>query len=316
MRIAVTGASGFAGRHLIQELLASGHEPYGFVRKKDGLPLPTSQVLVGDLCDLPSITALARHTPPFDACIHLGGLAFVPLGWSDPERVFKVNTLGTLHLLDAFRQNAPATRLVIVTSAEIYGQAPVDRAIREDDPPQPQNPYAIAKLAADSLALLYARRYGMPIIVARPANHIGPGQSPVFAISSFARQLAEIRAGRRAPPIEVGNLQSERCFLDVRDTVRAYRLLAERGQSGRAYNISAPNRATLEHVLSVMCEIAGVRPEWRIDPQRYRLTDRAAILDTTRIREDTGWFPTIPLSQTLRDILNEWINRITDEAAP
>lgn len=316
MRIAITGASGFAGRHLIQELFVSGHEPYGFVRKKDGLPLPPSQVLVGDLCDLPSMTALARHTPPFDACIHLGGLAFVPLGWSDPERVIKVNTLGTLYLLEAFRQHSPTTRLVIVTSAEIYGQPEKNLPIREDDPPRPTNPYAIAKLAADSLALLYARRYGMPVMTARPANHIGPGQSPPFAISSFARQLAEIRAGRRTPVIEVGNLQSERCFLDVRDTVRAYRLLAERGQSGRAYNIGASHRATLERVLNMLCEIAGVRPEWRMDPERYRPTDRSAILDTTRIREDTGWFPTIPLSETLRDILNEWINRITDRAAP
>lgn len=314
MRIAVTGASGFAGRHLIQELLATGHEPRAFVHKMDGSPLPPSLTIVGDLCDPHSMTALARHTPPFDACIHLAGLAFVPLGWTDPQRVFQINTLGTLHLLEAFRQHSPATRLVVVTSAEIYGQPEKDFPVREDDPPRPTNPYAIAKLAADSFALLYARRYGMPVMTARPANHIGPGQSPSFAISSFARQLAEIRAGRRTPVIEVGNLQSERCFMDVRDTVRAYRLLAERGQAGCAYNIGAHHRTTLEHALNVMCELAGIQPERRVDPDRYRPTDRAAMLDITRIREAVGWNPTIPLRATLHDILAQWINRIADEA--
>ena len=174
-----------------------------------------------------------------DACIHLAGIAFVPLGWTDPELVFSVNLLGTINVLEAFRLGAPKARLLIVTSAEIYGRVPGSHAFAEDAPLTPDNLYAVSKMAADLSSLLYARRYGMHVMTARPGNHIGPGQSPRFVTSAFAEQIVKIARKQTEPVLKVGNLECERDFTDVRDVARAYRLIAEGGRAGEAYNISS-----------------------------------------------------------------------------
>ncbi|OQA29260.1 MAG: GDP-6-deoxy-D-mannose reductase [Verrucomicrobia bacterium ADurb.Bin345] len=308
MRILVTGARGFAGRHLLSDLSAAGHTPLGF----DLQPLPqTLQVesFPGDLRNPEDIAKAVRDGRP-DACIHLGGIAFVPMGWTHPDLVLSVNLGGTINILETLRQQAPATRLLVVTSAEVYGHAEQGSAIDEDAEMHPSTIYAVAKLAADLTALLYARKHGMPVMTARPGNHMGPGQATPFVTASFAQQLAEMRAGRQPAVLRVGNLDSERDFTDVRDTVRAYRLLIERGVPGRAYNIATSARVRIGGMLNQLCARSGVNPRIEVDPARFRPTDRPTLLDTGRIRADTGWTPEIPLSRTLADIMEDWNARV------
>lgn len=299
MRVLVTGAAGFVGRHLTDELTRHGHQPILLDRN----PPPDSPFpfVVADINDADALRrSIAAHHP--EACVHLAGIAFVPVGWQDPELVFRVNLLGTLNLLESIRFEAPRCRTLIVSSAEIYGHEDPGYPLGEDSPLQPQNPYAVSKAAADLSALLYARHHGLAVMTARPANHCGPGQSHKFVVASFARQLAEIKLGLQPPQMSVGNLESERTFTDVRDVCRAYRLLIEKGSPGNPYNVSVPQRVKISYVLQTLVTVAGVSPRLEVDPERFRPTDSRPLLDTGRITKDTGWLPEYSLEQTLRDV--------------
>ncbi len=294
MKILVTGACGFVGGFLKKELAAHGHE----VIAQDRVPAADVQFDISDV----EGTAEAVAKLHFDACIHLAGIAFVPRGWTEPKMMFDVNVGGTINLLDAFREFAPKARVLVVTTSQIYGNSPRPAPIREEDLCEPDNIYAVAKLAADQTTLLYHRRYGSAFMTARPANHIGPGQSPDFVVPSFAKQLREIAAGKREPKIFVGNLESIREFTDVRDIARAYRLLIENGKPGSAYNLASGRFVTIRWILDKLCEIAGVKPEIIVDPKLFRPTDEQPHLDFSRVAHDVGWRPEIPIEQSLADI--------------
>lgn len=301
MRVLVTGAGGFAGRHTAVELKSAGHQVLAL--DLPGVPPPPADdTAAGDVTDQSFLEELVARWQP-DGCIHLAGLAFVPAGWDDPERAFAINLMGTLRLLEAFRKRHPVARLLIVTSAEIYGACA--EPVTEDSPPAPQNVYAVSKLAADFTARLYAARHRMPVVVARPGNHIGPGQSPRFVAMSFAYQLVDIERRRLEPVLRVGNLESERGFVDVRDVARAYRLLLEQGRPGEAYNIGSPIPVRIADLLDQLLRLTGVRPTLVTDPARYRPADRSGVLDCRKIRNEVGWEPRIPLADTLRDILED-----------
>jgi GDP-4-dehydro-6-deoxy-D-mannose reductase len=302
MRVLVTGAGGFVGRHLVKNLIDFGHEPLSFDLK----PLkssPPETSFQGDLRNADELNKMVASLNP-EGCIHLGGIAFVPMGWTDPHLVFSVNVLGTINLLEAFRLNAPQARMLVVTSSEVYGMCPKDHLLHEDSPLDPSGLYGVSKVAADLMALLYARRYSMHIMTARPLNHIGPGQSPAFVSSAFADQILDIVLDRKNPPvIKVGNLETERDFTDVRDVVRAYRLLLEKGKAGEAYNIASGKKVKIRFLLDELCRLARVDPVIEIDPQRYRLSDSSPAVDSGKILREAGWKPEIPISQTLEDIL-------------
>ena len=300
MKVMVTGAQGFAGRHLVEELRHNGHVPLPVdLPGAAGTPVPG--LLSGDIMDAAGFRKLvAEHQP--DACIHLGGLSFVPLSWAQPADYFLVNGLGVLNVLEALRHEAPQARAVVVTSAEVYGRFASTFVVHEDSPLAPTNPYAIAKVAADQFALLYARQYQLPYLVARPQNHIGPGQSTNFVTASFADQLARIALGRAEPVIRVGNLDAERDFTDVRDVVCAYRLLVERGRPGSAYNIAATQPVRIRVVLDLLCRIAGVQPRIEVESTRVRPVDHPPVLSNEKIRVELGWQPRFSLEQSLRDI--------------
>jgi len=303
MRILVTGASGFVGRHAVRDLIRAGHEVIGMV----GPGQPTqieglSTVIEADLLHPPSLAELIRKHQP-DACLHLAGIAFVPVGWTHPQDVFRVNVIGTVNLLESFREFKPEARILVITSSQVYGQQPRDHLITEDDAPAPDNIYALSKWTADGTSLLYARRYGMKIMTARPCNHIGPGQSEDFVVTSFARQLIDISTGKRPHVMKVGNLASLREFTDVRDTARAYRLLLEKGTAGLAYNVSSGKLTTIQALFDLLRNISGVNPEVQIDPERFRTTDTQPLLDSTRIFNDVGWKPEIPIETTISDVL-------------
>jgi GDP-4-dehydro-6-deoxy-D-mannose reductase len=303
----VTGCNGFAGRHASAALRQAGHEVVGGDLAVS--PCGATSCLEMDVRDPASISRALETARP-DAILHLGGIAFVPLGWTEPQQVFSVNTIGTLNLLDAVRQHRPITRILVVTSAEVYGSHPASAPLAEDSPYRPDNIYGVAKAAADHAALLYAAHHHLNVMVARPSNHIGAGQSKDFVSSSFAAQLAAIAAGAK-PCMHVGNLDQRRDFTDVRDVVCAYVRLLEKGRPGNAYNIASGRMTSVREILDLLCDIAQVHPQVEVDPALFRPTDDRPSYDTSRIRAHVGWQPLIPLRQTLEAVYADTCARRT-----
>ncbi|NKB25689.1 MAG: NAD-dependent epimerase/dehydratase family protein [Kiritimatiellae bacterium] len=301
MRVLLTGAQGFAGRYVSRELEEHGHTLFKFLHHEP--ESPDKNIFTGDLKDQATLTKIVHDLKP-DACIHLAGIALVPLGWENPHRIFEVNTLGTIHLLEAFRHAHKEARILIITSSEVYGREPRETPLKEDAAMRPSNLYAMSKVAADRSALLYAERYNMPIMTARPQNHIGPGQSSHFVTTSFAKQLLAIANGEGDPVLKVGNLENKRNFLDVRDVARAYRLLIENGTPGEAYNIASHHIVSIKHIVEQLCELTDIDPLIEIDPERYRPTDNPPILDAEKIKDHIKWIPEIPLFDSLKTLVN------------
>lgn len=312
MRVLVTGSQGFVGRHLTRELIQHDWTISAFDLTPNGNPCAGGDYYQGDIQDQQTVEKVVRQSRP-EACVHLGGLAFVPEGWTNTEILFSVNVIGTIHLLEACRRHAPSAKVLVVSSAEAYGRQPARQAINENDPLQPDNPYAVSKAAADNITLLYAKQYSMPAMVARPGNHIGPGQSVNFAVSSFAAQLTAISAKKSPATIKVGNLDSKRDFTDVRDVARAYRLLLEKGRPGQAYNIASSREISIRFILDRLCEIAGIRPDIEIIPELFRQAEQRPLLDTAKIEQEAGWKPEIHLETTLQDIMAGWTQRLIDQ---
>ncbi|TFH16452.1 MAG: NAD-dependent epimerase/dehydratase family protein [Lentisphaerales bacterium] len=303
VKIAITGANGFVGRFVLSELAENKHRPIAFVWQHDGSDLPgASDIVEVDIGDGDAVHAAVEKAKP-DACIHLAAVSFVPDGAGNPRLTFSVNVMGTVNVLEAFRRVSPEARIVVVSTAQVYGKCEPGRIVTEDAPLRPSHQYGISKTAADLLALNYASDLGLRTMTARPHNHIGPGQSTNFVVASFARQMKEIADGKAEPRILVGNLESARYFTDVRDVARAYRLLIESGTPGRAYNISSRDAVRIVDVLETLCDLAGVRPRIEVDRSLFRPADNYPRLDTTRIEQDIGWLPRIPLVTSLRDIL-------------
>jgi len=303
MRVLVTGAGGFVGRHVVRELASHKHEPLAFDLDASRTCPEAASNYFGDLQNAGALETLVADLRP-DACIHLGGIAFVPKGWEAPQLTMSVNTLGTVHVLESFRRQMPEARILAVTSARVYGRAARAAAIKETDFLDPADVYSVSKAAADQVALMYAAQYEMHTMTARPHNHIGPGQAGDFAVTSFAAQLKAIRDGAQQPVLSVGNLDSLCDFTDVRDVAVAYRKLIERGKAGRAYNIATGHLTKIGAVLEALCALAGVQPRIEVDPAKFRPTTAFPLLDVSRIRQDTGWRPRIPLRQTLSDVLS------------
>lgn len=304
MRVLVTGSQGFAGRHLICELRRQNWAIGAFDLAPANGQCAGINYRQGDIQDRQAVERVVKQFLP-EACIHLSALAFVPEGWTNTENLFSVNVIGTIHLLEACQKHAPSARVLVISSAEVYGRKSVQRPLSENDPLCPANPYAVSKAAADRIALLYARQHSLPVMVARPGNHIGPGQSINFAVSSFADQLGAMAAQKKNAVIKVGNLDASRDFTDVRDVARAYRLLIEKGRPGEAYNIASNREISIRSILDQLCEIAGVKPVVEVVPERYRRPEPRPLLDIAKIKGETGWQPGINMETTLRDIMNE-----------
>lgn len=309
MRVLITGASGFVGKHLIPELHQHGHTPVAFDKERTD-QLPDADQVHGDIADAQAVSNALRTLEP-DACIHLAGVAFVPAGWSDPHLVMRINVDGTLNILEAFRAFNQQARILAVTSSEVYGREPRPEPVKESDTLTPSNLYGVSKMAADLSALLFQRQYDMGVMTARPQNHIGPHQSRLFVVSAFAEQLIALsRQGNPSGPLNTGNLESERDFTDVRDVVRAYRLLIEKGHAGEAYNIASDRMVPIRTLLEELCDHAGLSPAVKTDPDLYRPTDRPPKLCIQKIEAHTGWRPSIPLTETLKDIYDELATQV------
>lgn len=314
--VLVVGAAGFVGSHAIECLARHGYTQIHATclageRVRTVSPVTVHQL---DILDPDSVRSLLGQIRP-DFLLHLAAQSSVALSWERPADTVAINVLGFIHVLEAVHSSGHHCRTLIVGSSEQYGHVPPDQLpVREDHPLAPDNPYAIAKSAQEEFGLLYARSRGDDLIAVRAFNHFGPGQSERFALSGFARKLAEIELGIAEPQLEVGNLDARRDFTDVRDIVEAYRLLLENGQSGKLYNVGSGVSRSIGELLEMLIKRSCARPQIVRDPQRMRPSDLPEMrADTTRIREELGWRPTIPLEQTLDDLLSYWRQQLSSD---
>jgi GDP-4-dehydro-6-deoxy-D-mannose reductase len=298
MKALVTGASGFVGRHLTRHLEQSGDEVIGIDRHV-GDP---------DLLDLAGLTDRVVDLAP-DVVYHLGGWSDVGASWTHPVDTFRVNAEGTLNLLLACRQ--VVRRVVVVTSADVYGKVSLSELpLTEESTLRPVTPYAASKIAADYLGLQAWLGFGTEVVRVRAFNHLGPGQTSRFVCPALAERIAinELE-GREVVP--VGNLTPRRDFTDVRDVVRAYRLLADHGEPGEAYNVCSGHDIAISDLADRLVAMADRPMRLEDDPSLHRPVEVPVLRgDYTKLNKDTGWHPEIPLDQTLRDVLDEWRSRV------
>ncbi len=303
MRVLITGASGFAGGYLVRECAAAGDEVVGLSRA--GEEAAGSGVAV-DLRDGQAVRSAMRSVAP-NVVYHLAALSSVGRSWEEPARTMDENVGSATNLLEALRLEAPQARVVWISSCEVYGD-PDALPVAEDARLKPANPYAVSKCTGDLLAGVYTEAHGMDIIRVRPFSHAGPGQLPIFLLSSIAQQAAQARVdGADHVEIVTGNPRTRRDFTDVRDVVRAYRLLADRAQPG-VYNVSSARSVSAAEQVELAAKlIAPIEVEQAVDPARVRAHE---VMDLSgandRVRAATGWQPEISLEQTMRDTLEWW----------
>ena len=314
MRVFVTGATGFAGSHLIEALLGDEHDVFALVHHQTShqMLVEHDQIvpMMGDLLDAAQVkTAVALAQP--DVIYHLAGQAYPTRSWQEPANTIAVNTIGTINLLEAaIAYGRP--RVVVVTSAEMYGRVTADKMpLTEETRPQPNHPYGISKLAAGQLVPIYWQRYQLPVIEARPFNHIGPRQSLGFVVPDFASQLAAIKLGQKTARLSVGNLDAQRDFTDVRDVIRAYLLLAEKGHPGETYFICSGQPVSIHYLLSTLSELAQVTVDIEYDLARMRPSDVPCLYGSYhKIQQHIGWRPQVHLRQSLSDSLDDWLQQL------
>jgi len=318
MRVLITGAEGFAGSHLADHCLSLGDEVWGTCRpgsRTTNLMHCLDQITlrVGDLAQPDFMRGTLREAH-FDLLFHLAAISVIHDAQREPARTYEVNLLGAIHLLEAVRTQSPRTRVVIVSSAEVYGPVkPENLPVTESQPFSPANIFAAGKAAMELAAHPFVHTYGLHVVIARPFNHTGPRQRPDFVCSTFAEQIAQVEMGAE-PVIRVGDLSPRRDFSDVRDIVRGYRLLALHAANGEAYNLASGTSVTVEHVLNTLVQMARVKVEVRRDPSRVRETDVMDVRGSyEKLKAACGWSPELPLEKTLRDLLNWHRDRLVPQ---
>jgi GDP-4-dehydro-6-deoxy-D-mannose reductase len=307
--VLVTGATGFAGGHLL-ELLRASDDVVAWARRD---PPPALAELARwktvDLLDRDTVRSGISSLKP-RAVYHLAGVTRVDTSWADPAQALRGNVLATHYLLDALRRAGTRCRVLVTGSATIYAAS--DSPIREDAPITADSPYAISKLAQEALALRAMPEDGLDVIVTRSFNHTGPRQQPAFVASSIARQVALIERGGMTPVLHVGNLDAHRDLTDVRDVVRAYVWLVQSATPGQVYNVASGVGRPIRAVVETLVRLAAAEVRIEVDPERLRPHDKPVLVgDASRLRAATGWEPQVPFEQTLRDLLDYW-RRATD----
>ncbi len=321
MEVLVTGAGGFVGGHLLAYLSRSSNLSLhgtliGEAERRPGLAEICPRLWVVDLRDPEAVRDLITKVRP-ERIFHLAGQAYVPRSFDDPWETLETNIRGTLNLLQAVHELKIPARVLVVSSAEIYGAVQPDQLpLTEDTPFSPSSPYSVSKIAQDMLALQYALTHRVFTIRTRPFNHIGPRQNNRFAIPNWASQIAEAELGRHEPAVYVGYLGAARDFTDVRDVVRAYALALENGEPGAVYNVCSGKAHTMQTILDKLVALSKVPIQIRVDRERFRVADIPVLVgDCRRLQDRTGWQPEISIDQSLRDVLDEWRQRVSAELA-
>jgi len=298
VRIAITGADGFVGRHLCALLREHGDDPVELTGpRREGHPAAAHGMPV-DVTDAAAV-ANALSDPRLDAVIHLAGFSSVGKSHEAPGAAFAVNAVGTVNVLRAARTR----RVLVIGSGEMYGAVEPGTRANEGHPLRPLSPYAASKVAAEVAALQFHRSYAADVVCARPFNHLGPGQDPSFVVPAFAAQLLEIKRGRAEPVVRVGNLEPVRDFSHVRDVVEAYRLLLEKGRAGEAYNVCSGRGQSIRDLLDRMIELTGVRAKVEVDPARIRPVDLPSLVGDPSKLIALGWRPRRTAQDALTEVL-------------
>lgn len=313
--VLITGASGFAGGYLAEHLLEGGQ--YKIVgtynspgsNKKSPVFKKIDFVHV-DFQDKSKVKKLLSDIKP-DLIFHLAAQASVPESIKNPIATFHSNVDSQLNLFDSMQElGLTRTATLVVSSAEVYGFVrPDELPMDENTPHRPANPYAVSKIAQDYLGFQYHLSFKLPIVRVRPFNHIGPRQNPPFVVADFAKQIAEIEKGKREPIMRLGNLEAKRDFTDVRDMVKAYPLLLEKGRLGEVYNAGSGTSVRIGDILGKLLSFTKTYITIESDPEKFRPSDTPEIVaDITKIQSATGWRPEISLEKSLEDALNYWRN--------
>lgn len=299
MRALVLGASGFVGRHLVDHLRDSGDEVVGSDRASGG----------PDICDAAAISAHLADLRP-EVVYHLAGQSDVARSWTDAVPTFRTNVEGLLNVLAACRE-AEVRRVVAIISADVYGIVTVDQLpLTEDTPMRPVNPYGASKVAADFICLQAFLGYKQDVVRVRPFTHIGPGQSDRFVASALASRIALAERDGH-DDITVGTLDTRRDFTDVRDVVRAYRLLAAHGEAGEVYNVATGVDTAIQDIADSLVSRSTRAIKLVPDPALLRPADLAVLRgDASKLHALTGWKPEVPLATTLADMLDDWRHRV------
>lgn len=292
-RALVTGGSGFVGEYLLEALEKEGTDTANFDMR---------HALQADIRNYESLRAAIDVFRP-DYIFNLAAQAYVPESTLDPHRGIDVNVEGTLNLLEAVRSTGSQARILLAGTSEEYGYEQ-DGPITEESPTFPTTVYGVSKLSAGHLGLVYARQYGMNVVVTRTTNHTGPGHPPIYAIPSFAKRVADVEAGR-IPAVVHGNLEAIRNYLDVRDVVKAYRLAIDL-PSG-TYNISSPFTVSMQWVLDTLCQLTGKNIPRESQESLYRAGNtHFPEISSAKLSEATGWKPEHDINETLENVLNYW----------
>jgi GDP-4-dehydro-6-deoxy-D-mannose reductase len=311
-RALITGVNGFVGSHLADLLVSEGYPVSGIALTRDLRHLSQVEqqisIAYGDIRSIKDVENILAEVKP-DCIYHLAGSSFVPDAEADPRIVYDTNVLGTLNVLEAARSICLNAKILIVGSGEVYGHVPeAALPVNEEYPLKPTSPYGVTKACADLLAYQYATSYQMDVIRVRPFNHIGPRQSEQFVCSSFAKQIVEIEKGIRKPILNVGNLEARRDFTDVRDVVKAYRIVLEKARGGEVYNIGSNKAWKIRDIVGMLISasrtkgIALERQSVRVRPNDIPVMR----CDALKLEKEFGWKPEIPMEQTLRDLLDYW----------
>ncbi len=316
MRVLITGITGFVGSHLAEYLLSKNYEIYGTYRWRSRTEniIHIKEKLKLYECDLKDAAAvynLIKEIKP-DMIFHLAAQSYVPMSWSCPSETIITNVVSQINILESVRNLKLDSLIHIAGSSEEYGLVYENEIpIKETNPLRPLSPYGVSKVAQDLLGYQYYKSYNLKIVRTRAFNHEGPRRGEVFVTSNFAKQIAEIEKGKREPVIYVGNIEAVRDFTDVRDVVKAYYLVLTKGKVGEVYNIASGKGYKIKEILDFYLEKSKVKVEVKVDEKRLRPSDVELLIgDATKIKEECGWQPEIPIEKTLEDLLNYWRERV------
>lgn len=303
----VIGAAGFVGKYLIKEISANKIDVYATKLPHERLENVEAKIYDLDIMDKEAIIALFLEIQP-DYIFHLAAQSSVGLAWKNPTLTVDVNIKGSINVMDAVRELFYKPRVLLIGSGEEYGHIqPGETPIAETNLLRPGNIYAATKACQNMIGNIYSKAYDMELMMVRAFNHIGPEQAPMFVVSDFCKQVAEIEKGLREPVMMVGNLAAKRDFTDVRDVVKAYVSLVQKGEPGETYNVGSGNAQEIRQVLDLIISLSDKEIRVEIDPNKIRPVDVPIIeADITKINRLTGWKPEIPLEQTIRETLNYW----------
>ena len=314
-KVLIIGAAGFVGKYLIRYLKTMGEYKVAATKlSNENIEVSDVDLYNVDITQRDDMVSLLYSIRP-DYIFHLAAQSSVSVAWKNPGLTVDVNIKGAINVLDAVRELYYKPRILLIGSGEEYGHIlEGETPIKEYNRIRPGNIYAATKACQNMIGGIYANAYDMQVLMVRAFNHIGPEQSSIFVVSDFCRQVAEIEKGLKEPVMYVGNLSAQRDFTDVRDVVRAYTLLIEKGKPGETYNVGSGHAYEIREILDKIISLSTVEIKVEIDQNKIRPVDVPIIeADVTKLMNTTGWKKEIPLEQTIEETLNYWRKKLEVE---